>query len=266
MSPDNAIEVEDLGKQYQLVRSNASKALHKRLEQAFRHVLGIGEPPARVAPAQYLWALRHVSFQVGIGEIFGIIGGNGAGKSCLLRMLSRVTKPTEGRAFLRGRPGSILDLGTVVHPELTGRENIYQSANILGLERAYIDRNFEEIVEFSELSGFLDVPMKKYSTGMRARLAFALMTQLQTEMLFIDEALSVGDEQFREKCVARMRQLTSRGRTILVVSHSMTFIQGFCNRAMLLHKGRMVQVGPAEEISQMYRDVLSGRCAISAGD
>ncbi|MBV9082120.1 MAG: ABC transporter ATP-binding protein, partial [Acidobacteriaceae bacterium] len=226
MSPRSAILVESLGKCFRLDRGDPTHGLHRRLEQVLRSAL-VRQRSGREGNHLF-WALRDVSFEVKSGEIFGIVGGNGAGKSVLLKILSRVTRPTEGQAFVRGRPGALLQLGTVVHPELTGRQNIHQSAAILRLEKNYIRRKFDEIVAFSELEAFLDVPVRKYSTGMQARLAFALVSQLDTEILFIDETLAVGDERFREKSLARMDRLVSDGRTIVVVSHDLAFIRNRC--------------------------------------
>ncbi len=264
MSPDLAIEVRDLGKRFRLVRTNASRALHRKIEEILYSAIGrkaAAEDDGGHHEMSELWALRNISFDVRRGEIFGVLGGNGAGKSVLLKILSRVMVPTEGNAWIRGRAGSVLQLGSVVHPELTGRENIYHGAAMLGLPKDFVDRRFDEIVEFSGLEDFLHVPMKRYSSGMQGRLMFSIFSQMETELMFIDEALSVGDEQFRSRCQERMRRLASEGRTILVVSHDMAFINNFCHRGMLLEKGSVSMIGSGEEVTAAYSASLKRKKA-----
>ena len=201
---------------------------------------------------EILWALRDVSFEVEQGEVIGLVGKNGAGKSTLLKVLSRITEPTSGRAIINGRVGSLLEVGTGFHPELTGRENIYLSGAILGMKRDEITRKFEEIVEFSETGRFLDTPVKRYSSGMYVRLAFAVAAHLEPEVLLIDEVLAVGDAAFQNKCLGKMGDIATKGRTILFVSHNMVAIQNLCHRAMLIQDGRVRRIGATNEIVSDY--------------
>jgi lipopolysaccharide transport system ATP-binding protein len=195
-----------------------------------------------------IWALRDVSFNVNEGELVAIIGGNGAGKSTLLKILSRITTPTSGRVRIRGRVSSLLEVGTGFHQELTGRENIYLNGTILGMRKSEIDMRFEEIVEFSEIGKFLDTPVKRYSSGMRVRLAFSVAAHLEPDILIIDEVLAVGDVQFQRKCLNRMESAGSQGRTVLFVSHNMPAVTRLCSRGILLQGGRIVNDGPIEEV------------------
>src|SRR5437879_813515 len=187
------------------------------------------------------WALKDVSFRVEPGEVLGIIGRNGAGKSTLLKIFSKITKPTHGEVSLRGSVGSLLEVGTGFHPELTGRENIYLNGAILGMKRAEIKRKFEQIVDFAEVGQFLDTPVKRYSSGMYVRLAFAVAAHLQPEILIVDEVLAVGDLGFQRKCMGRMREVGRSGCTVLFVSHSMPAIESLCTRVLLLDGGRVVK-------------------------
>src|SRR5712672_3399444 len=190
------------------------------------------------------WALKDVSFEVKQGEVVGIIGRNGAGKSTLLKILSRITEPTEGRIRIKGRVASLLEVGTGFHPELTGRENIYLNGAILGMSRAEIKTKFDEIVAFAEIERFLDTPVKRYSSGMFVRLAFAVAAHLEPEILLIDEVLAVGDAEFQEKCLGKIRSVASgEGRTVLFVSHNMSAINALTSRAMLLAGGALVEMG-----------------------
>jgi lipopolysaccharide transport system ATP-binding protein len=186
---------------------------------------------------RHLWALRDVSFDVAQGDVVGVIGRNGAGKTTLLKILSRVTEPTSGRARLRGRVGSLLEIGTGFHGELTGRENIYLYGSILGMRRAEIDRRFDEIVSFAEISRFLDTPVKRYSSGMTVRLAFAVAAHLEPEILLVDEVLAVGDAGFQRKCIGKMASVADEGRTVLFVSHNMALMQSLCRRGIFLEHG-----------------------------
>lgn len=199
------------------------------------------------------WALNDVNFEVKQGERIGIIGRNGAGKSTLLKLLSRITEPTEGRISINGRVASLLEVGTGFHPELTGRENIYLNGAILGMHRSEIKRKFDEIVDFSEVEKFLDTPVKRYSSGMYVRLAFAVAAYLESENLVVDEVLAVGDAQFQKKCLGKMEDLSNEsGRTVLFVSHNMQAISTLCNRIMLLDKGSIIQDGEASKVIQNY--------------
>lgn len=207
--------------------------------------------------AECFWALRDVSFEVGSGEVVGIVGRNGAGKSTLLKILSRITEPTSGRAELRGRVGSLLEVGTGFHPELSGRENVYLNGAILGMSRREIARKFDEIVAFAEINRFLDTPVKRYSSGMYVRLAFAVAAHLEPEILIVDEVLAVGDMEFQKKCLAKMNDISRSGRTILFVSHNMAAVQNLCDKAVFLSKGRVEYVGPTEEALSCY--LKSGR-------
>jgi len=199
-----------------------------------------------------IWALRDVSFDVKRGEVVGIIGRNGAGKSTLLRILSRITEPTEGRAEIHGRVGSLLEVGTGFHPELTGRENIYLNGAILGMKRAEIERKFDEIVAFAEIEKFLDTPVKHYSSGMYVRLAFAVAAHLEPEILLVDEVLAVGDAQFQKKCLGKMGDVAKEGRTVLFVSHNMRAVEQLCNEAILFEEGRIIHRGRSQAVIEDY--------------
>jgi len=200
-----------------------------------------------------LWALRDVSFEIEEGEVVGIIGRNGAGKSTLLKILSRITEPTSGRATIRGRVSSLLEVGTGFHPELTGRENVYMNGTILGMTKREIDRKFDEIVDFSGVEKFLDTPSKRYSSGMQVRLAFAVAAHLEPEILIIDEVLAVGDAEFQKKCLGKMQDVAEGGRTVLFVSHNMAAVESLCRRAIEIRRGQCAYDGtPATTISH-YR-------------
>jgi len=201
---------------------------------------------------EMLWALKDVSFDVNEGEVVGIIGKNGAGKSTLLKILSRITDPTDGRITMRGRIASLLEVGTGFHPELTGRENIFLNGALLGMSNAEIRRKFEEIVAFSEIEKFLDTPVKRYSSGMYVRLAFAVAAHLEPEILIIDEVLAVGDSAFQQKCLGKMGEVAKGGRTILFVSHNMAAVKKLCTKAVLLEGGRVAAEGGVEEVATEY--------------
>jgi len=264
-----AIRVEDIGKRFHIRQRSRILGLHEALEETVTAPLRaltsrLSRPSAegagqRRTAGQYLWALRHVSFAVSPGEALGIVGPNGAGKSVLLRVLSRVTRPTEGRAELHGRVGSILLVGTGFHPELTGRENIYLNGAILGLTKAAIDRKFDDIVAFAEVAPFLDTPLKHYSSGMQVRLGFAVAVHLDADILLIDEVLAVADEAFQQKCQQKLQQVKEAGRTVLIVSHNMELIQNLCARAILLEQGRILLDGPAEEVALHYLELSRAR-------
>lgn len=205
------------------------------------------------AEPDVLWSLRDVSFEVQPGEVVGIIGRNGAGKSTLLKILSRITRPTSGRAVIRGRVSSLLEVGTGFHPELTGRENIYMNGTILGMRKREIDRKFDEIVEFSGVEKFLDTPVKRYSSGMKVRLAFAVAAHLEPEILIIDEVLAVGDFEFQKKCLGKMNDVATSGRTVLFVSHNLTAVESLCSACLLLEQGRLAFSGETTEALRMYQ-------------
>jgi lipopolysaccharide transport system ATP-binding protein len=205
----------------------------------------------------YLWALSDVSFDVHEGEVIGLIGNNGAGKTTLLKILSRITRPTGGYAEIRGRIGSLLEVGTGFHPELTGRENVYLSGAILGMGRHEINRKFDEIVSFAEVARFLDMPLKHYSSGMQMRLAFAVAAHLEPEILLVDEVLAVGDAAFQKRCMAKMGEVSRQGRTIVFVSHNMTAVERLCHKAFCLEKGTIVASGTPKEMIRKYLNTLS---------
>lgn len=197
-------------------------------------------------------ALRDVSFEVREGEVFGIIGRNGAGKSTLLKILSRITTPSAGRAMMRGRVASLLEVGTGFHPDLTGRENVFLNGMLLGMARREVERVFDEIVDFAGVETYIDTPIKRYSSGMQLRLAFAVAAHLAADTIIVDEVLAVGDAEFQEKCARTMRASTERGRTTLFVSHNLALVENLCSRAMLLQRGEVVTVGPATEVARHY--------------
>lgn len=201
---------------------------------------------------QRFWALKDLNFEIDAGEVVGIIGRNGAGKSTLLKILSRITEPTTGRVELYGRVGSLLEVGTGFHPELTGRENIFLNGSILGMTRAEIERKFNEIVAFAEIERFLDTPVKRYSSGMYVRLAFAVAAHLEPEILVVDEVLAVGDYTFQQKCLNKMQDVSTQGRTVLFVSHNMGAISRLCRQCILLDQGHIVAAGETGEVLQAY--------------
>lgn len=245
-----AILVEGLSKRYRIGGQRPTRSIRESLSRA------LTTPFRRRSSSEEntIWALRDVSFSVAPGEVVGVIGRNGAGKSTLLKVLSRITEPTSGRAIVNGRVGSLLEVGTGFHPELTGRENIFLNGAILGMRRAEIARKFDEIVAFAEVERFLDTPVKHYSSGMYLRLAFAVAAHLETEILLVDEVLAVGDAAFQEKCLGKMRDVSQGGRTVLLVSHNMQAIQQLCSRAVLLLGGSQVACGPAaESVAKYYR-------------
>lgn len=241
--PDAIISIEKLGKRYSLrhqrERYTALRdVLAERAKRLFRRN-GVGTRASK----EDFWALKNISFEVKQGEVVGIIGRNGAGKSTLLKILSRITEPTEGRVKIKGRVASLLEVGTGFHPELTGRENIFLNGAILGMTRHEIRKKFDEIVAFAETEKFLDTPVKRYSSGMYVRLAFAVAAHLEPEILVVDEVLAVGDAQFQKKCLGKMDQVAKAGRTVLFVSHNMAVIQRLCSIAMLLQEGHLALMG-----------------------
>jgi len=245
--PDPIIRVENLGKKY-LIRHEAGGQRYKSLRDTlangatnFSRRLGYGAESSHFDSREEFWALRDVSFEVQRGDVVGIIGRNGAGKSTLLKILSEITEPTTGRVELNGRVASLLEVGTGFHPELTGRENIFLNGTILGMTRKEISRKFDEIVAFAEIEKFLDTPVKRYSSGMYVRLAFAVAAHLEPEILIVDEVLAVGDAQFQKKCLGKMRDASKGGRTVLFVSHNLGAVQALCVRGILLDQGAMIQ-------------------------
>ena len=254
-----AIRAEGLGKRYRIgTAANRHDSLRDALSNAltapvrnFRVLRGNGTELSDDAPGVH-WAFREVSFELKHGEVLGVIGRNGAGKSTLLKVLSRITEPTRGRAVIEGRVGSLLEVGTGFHPDLTGRENIYLNGAILGMHRAYVNQRFDEIVDFAGVAKFIDTPVKRYSSGMYLRLAFAVAAHLEPDVLIVDEVLAVGDAQFQKKCLGKMSSVSKEGRTVLFVSHNLTAIRTLCTRAILLRQGRLIADGPASDTVAGY--------------
>lgn len=246
----NAIEVNHLSKKYPLREKQYYYTLRDSLTTLLHHPFSTVKQ-AMLQPNEF-WALDDLSFSVKQGEIVGIIGRNGAGKSTLLKILSRITPPTQGTVLLRGRLGSLLEVGTGFHPELSGRENIFLNGAILGMQRSEVRDLFDDIVEFAEVEKFLDVPMKHYSSGMYMRLAFAVASHLRSEILLVDEVLAVGDVEFQKKCLGKMELIAKEGRTILFVSHNMGVMQQLCPRSILLEKGKMKMQGKTTDVISEY--------------
>jgi lipopolysaccharide transport system ATP-binding protein len=268
------IQVEKIGKRYRIGQPKRQTALSHAIGDALRAPARLLRRGANPAPggngsastngnksiridkdssgSPYLWALKDINFEVKEGEVVGLIGRNGAGKSTLLKILARVTRPTEGHAELHGRIGSLLEVGTGFHPELTGRENVFMSGAVLGMRAAEIRRKFDEIVAFSEVERFLDTPLKHYSSGMQMRLAFAVAAHLEPEILFVDEVLAVGDASFQKKCLGKMNDISKQGRTIVFVSHNMTAVRSLCTRLIWLDGGRVTEAGDPGEIINHY--------------
>jgi lipopolysaccharide transport system ATP-binding protein len=258
MNP-SAISVEDLSKRYSIGHHrNGSDGLRHIAEDAFRSPLRWlrNLQQSRKDSREVFWALKNVSLEIQQGDTVGIMGRNGAGKSTLLKILSRITDPTSGRIRIRGRVASLLEVGTGFHQELTGRENIYLNGAILGMRKSEIRQKFDEIVAFSEIERFLDTPVKRYSSGMYVRLAFAVAAHLEPEILIVDEVLAVGDAAFQKKCIGKMGEVSQNGRTVLFVSHNMSAIRSLCNNAVLLSKGTVEQVGTVESIANRYLENL----------
>lgn len=264
---DIAIKVEGLGKRYRIgARQDKHKTLREKLNDValspFRAVKSFASRnghsdsqfATRPSKSDTIWALKDVSFELKRGDLMGVIGHNGAGKSTLLKILSRITEPTEGYADIHGRVGSLLEVGTGFHPELTGRENIYLNGAIIGMRRKEIERKFDEIVGFSEVEKFINTPVKHYSSGMYLRLAFAVAAHLEPEILIIDEVLAVGDAAFQKKCLGKMEDVARGGRTVLFVSHNLGAIGRLCNQGMLLDKGRIVSSGRVSDVIRQYTE------------
>ena len=246
---ETVIRVEGLGKRYRVGERERYLALRDVLTRVFTSPLRRNR-----RPVDFLWALRNINFNISQGEVVGLIGRNGAGKSTLLKILARITRPTEGWADLKGRVGSLLEVGTGFHPELTGRENVYLSGAILGMRRKEIARKFDEIVSFAEIERFLDTPLKHYSSGMQMRLAFAVAAHLEPEILLVDEVLAVGDLQFQKKCLGKMGDVARTGRTIVFVSHQMTQIRRLCQHVLWLDGGEIRQSWAHRRINRRLRN------------
>jgi lipopolysaccharide transport system ATP-binding protein len=250
-----AITVEGLSKRYRLGQyQSAYGTLRDSLSDSLARA-------ARRQPKQHheeIWALRDVTFDVPEGSVLGIIGRNGAGKSTLLKILNRITTPTAGRATLRGHVGSLLEVGTGFHPELTGRENVFLNGSVLGMKRREIARKFDEIVDFAGVHAFIDTPVKRYSSGMSVRLAFAVAAHLEPEILLVDEVLAVGDAEFQRRCLGRMEELSNSGRTVLFVSHQMQAVSQLCDHAIELEHGEIGNEGPAGEVVAQYLQRVGG--------
>lgn len=249
---NTALRVEGLGKRYRLGGLQTYQTLRDSVVDLLR-----GRQGSQKKKPEF-WALRDVSFELKEGEVLGIVGRNGAGKSTLLKLLSRITTPDTGRIEVHGRVGSLLEIGTGFHPELSGRENVFMNGILLGMKRREVERKFDEIVAFSGVEEFLDTPVKRYSSGMRVRLGFAVAAHLDPEILVVDEVLAVGDAEFQRKCLGRMNAVASEGRTVLFVSHQMEAVQSLCSRAIWLNGGKMCMDGRASEVVSSYLSALVG--------
>lgn len=256
---DIAVKVEGLGKKYHIGRikpgsMNLREAIYRGLKSPLSKAWNLmhGKTYAAAQLEEEIWALRGVDFEVKRGETLGIIGHNGAGKSTLLKIITHITEPSEGMVMVRGRAGALLEVGTGIHPELTGRENIYLNGSILGMKRSEVKKKFDEIVEFSGIERFLETPMKHYSDGMRVRLAFSVAAHLEPEILLVDEVLAVGDTAFQKKCLGKMGEVIKEGRTVLFVSHNMAAIKELCPRTILLSKGKVLFDGPSYDAISSY--------------
>jgi lipopolysaccharide transport system ATP-binding protein len=254
---ETVIKIENLSKQYRIGAKEGYKTFRETLVKAakapFRRIAGLNpKSQIRNLQSETIWALKDVSFEVTQGEVIGIIGRNGAGKTTLLKILSKITEPTEGRVELRGRVGSLLEVGTGFHPELTGHENVYLYGAILGMDRWEVTRKFDEIIAFAELEKFVDTPVKRYSSGMYMRLAFAVAAHLEPEILLVDEVLAVGDAVFQTKCLAQMKNITSEGRTVLFVSHNMGAVGSVCHRGIVLDDGQILFEGIIRDAINYY--------------
>jgi lipopolysaccharide transport system ATP-binding protein len=246
---ETVIHAEGLGKRYRVGERERYVALRDILARVATAPFRRG---GRRGGSDFLWALRDVSFDIRQGEVVGLIGRNGSGKTTLLKLLSRITRPTVGFADIQGRVGSLLEVGTGFHPELTGRENIYLSGAVLGMKKSEINSRFDAIVAFSEVERFLDTPLKHFSTGMQMRLAFAVAAHLEPEILLVDEVLAVGDIEFQKKCLGKMQEVSNSGRTIVFVSHQMNQIRRLCERVIWIDSGQIRESGPAGETIAAY--------------
>jgi lipopolysaccharide transport system ATP-binding protein len=252
-----AISVTGLGKKYTIAHnSTRPTTLREAVVERLRHPFGNGR-----TEHESFWALRDVNFEIRQGEVVGFIGRNGAGKSTLLKLLSRITGPTTGTIDIHGRIASLLEVGTGFHPELTGRENVYLNGAVLGMSHREIASKFDEIVAFAEVEQFLDTPVKRYSSGMYVRLAFAVAAHLEPEIMIVDEVLSVGDASFQKKCMGKMKDFSGHGRTILFVSHNMNAVNRLCQRAVLMEHGKVIADGPASQVTSSYLQIDQGTVA-----
>jgi ABC-type polysaccharide/polyol phosphate transport system ATPase subunit len=251
--PNVAIRCEHLSKRYRIGSPERYRTLREAISNPFQRFKNQNG---------HIWALDDVSFEIERGDVVGIIGLNGAGKSTLLKILSRITAPTRGRADIFGRVGSLLEVGTGFHSELTGRENIYLNGAILGMRKTEIDRKFDEIVAFAEVEKFLDTPVKRYSSGMYVRLAFGVAAHLETEVLLVDEVLAVGDAQFQKKCFEKMREIGKHGRTILFVSHNMSAVRRICKQALIIEQGKVVSQGEIDATVDRYLSRINSQQSV----
>lgn len=266
---DFAIQVENLSKRYRIglkeqqydTLAGAGLAWLKSPAANFRRLRKLSRFNEHEPADDIIWALKDVSFRVQPGEVVGIVGRNGAGKSTLLKVLSRITPPTKGRVILNGRVASLLEVGTGFHPEMTGRENVYLNGTILGMSKSEVDRKFDEIVDFAEVEKFIDTPVKRYSSGMRMRLAFAVAAHLEPEILLVDEVLAVGDAAFQKKCLGRMENVARSGRTVLFVTHNMDAILNLCPRSIVIGNGQIVLQGDSEAAVRTYLSAFSSNAS-----
>src|SRR6266481_7079579 len=265
---DIAIYASGLGKRYRIGALTRQTTMRERLTHAMKapvRWLGPNRNGSSSGPRDF-WALRGISFEMRKGEVVGLIGRNGAGKSTLLKILARVTQPTEGHAEIHGRVGSLLEVGTGFHPELTGRENTYLNGAILGMGKKEIERKFDDIVAFAEVADFIDTPLKHYSTGMQMRLAFAVAAHFEPQILLVDEVLAVGDLSFQKKCLAKMGEVAHAGRTIVFVTHQMNQIRRLCEKVIWMDGGTIRQVGPTAEIAGAYEAAVNSGSASGDAD
>ena len=274
---DTVISIRNLGKRYMLgaqrrLDVTLPEMVHQQGARLARRLLGRRDKtPPEVSPGgdRHFWALRNVDLDIQRGDVIGVVGRNGAGKTTLLKILSQITDPTEGEVRLRGRVASLLEVGTGFHPELTGRENIYLNGSILGMRKREIDAKFDTIVEFSGVERFLDTPVKRYSSGMTVRLAFAVAAHLDPELLLVDEVLAVGDAGFQKKCLAKMNEVAGHGRTVLFVSHNMRAVRSLCTRGVYLEDGRVGMTGSIDDVLNAYASGFETRdfgLPVDAGD
>ena len=248
MSSKPIIEVENLSKKFRIGKQS------RDLRQSILNLFSLSKEKH-----QEIWALKDINFNINQGEVFGIIGPNGSGKSTLLKILSKITYPTSGKAILRGRVSSLLEVGTGFHHELTGRENIFLNGSILGMSKDEINRKFDEIVDFSGIEKFIDTPVKHYSSGMYVRLAFSVAAHLEPEILLVDEVLSVGDMSFREKSMGKMNEVANKGRTVILVSHNLGIIRNLCNNGLYLDSGKIIEQGSIKKVIDKYHNNFSNQ-------
>ena len=261
------IQVKGIAKKYAIRHENAPyKTFQDAIIKAAKAPFNLLKNNGRLPKKETFWALKDITFDVNRGEVIGIIGRNGAGKTTLLKILSRITEPTEGEITLRGRVASLLEVGTGFHPELTGRENVYLNGSVLGMTKREIDSKFDEIVKFAETEKFLDTPVKRYSSGMYVRLAFAVAAHLEPEILIVDEVLAVGDVAFQKKCLGKMEDVAKEGRTVLFVSHNMAAVEALCSKAMIISEGRNSVLGYTPEIIKKYLEAVSNYVSLSVND